>query len=157
MRIDVAELYRKQSGMVFRRALAVIGDVELARDVVQEVFLDLHQRQHTMQDGGLVSWLYTVTTNRSLKMLRDRANRARLVDENAERFIPRPAAELDVAAQLRTLLPRLDDELARVAVHRHIDDMTHAEIAGVLGCSRRHVGNLIKRLESQLVALRQAV
>jgi MarR-like DNA-binding transcriptional regulator SgrR of sgrS sRNA len=35
--------------------------------------------------------------------------------------------------------------------------MTHAEIAGVLGCSRRHVGNLIERLESQLVALRQAV
>lgn len=157
MRIDVAELYRKQSGMVFRRALAVIGDVELARDVVQEVFLDLHARQDAMQDGGLVSWLYTVTTNRSLKMLRDRANRARIVDENAVRFIPRPAAEPDVAAQLRGVLPRLDDELARVAVHRHIDDMTHAEIAEVIGCSRRHVGNLIERLESQLVALRQAV
>jgi len=157
MRIDVADLYRKHGGMVFRRARAVVGDAELARDVVQEVFLDLHERQGSMREGGMVSWLYTVTTNRSLKLVRDRANRSRLVDENAARFIPPPVPDTDVAAQLRNLWHRLEDELAQVAVYRHLDEMTHAEIAELLGCSRRHVGNLLERLEAQLTALRQAV
>ena len=157
MSIDVADLYRKHGGMVFRRARAVVGDVETARDVVQEVFLVLHERQEAMRKVGLVSWLYTATTNRSLKLVRDRANRARLLGENAERFPPGPVVAPDLAAEVRRLLPLLDEELAQVAVYRHLDDMTHAEIAEMVGCSRRHVGNLIERLESQLVTLRQAV
>jgi RNA polymerase sigma factor (sigma-70 family) len=157
MPLDVADLYRKHGGMVFRRARSVVGDAELARDVVQEVFLDLHERQQSMREGGLVSWLYTVTTNRSLKLVRDRANRGRLLDEHADKLVPAATSAADLPTALRDMLHKLADELAQVAVYRYLDDMTHAEIAEVLGCSRRHVGNLIERLESQLVTLRQAV
>jgi RNA polymerase sigma-70 factor (ECF subfamily) len=157
MPLDVADLYLKHGGMVFRRARAVVGDAELARDVVQEVFLVLHERQEAMREVGLVSWLYTATTNRSLKLVRDRANRARLLGENAERFLPGPVVAPDLAAEVRRLLPLLDEELAQVAVYRHLDEMTREEIAGLMDCSRRHVGNLIQRLESQFVTLRQAV
>jgi RNA polymerase sigma factor (sigma-70 family) len=157
MRLDVTELYRKHGGLVFRRARAVLGDDELARDVVQEVFLSLHQRQGALHEGGLVSWLYTVTTNRSLKLMRNHATRARLTDAHAEQLAPREASAPDITARLRGVLPQLDEALAQVAVYRHVDEMTHAEIAEVLGCSRRHVGNLVERLEAQLVTLREAV
>src|SRR4051812_368461 len=50
-------------------------------------------------------------------------------------------------ATVRDLLSRLPDRLAEVAVYYYVDEMTHAEIAGILGCSRRHVGDILQRLQ----------
>jgi RNA polymerase sigma-70 factor (ECF subfamily) len=39
----------------------------------------------------------------------------------------------------------MPDELAQVVVYAYVDEMTHQEIADVLRCSRRQVGNLLQR------------
>ena len=51
------------------------------------------------------------------------------------------------ATALRFTLERLPAELAEVAVYYHLHERTHDDIAHLLGCSRRHVGDLIKRLD----------
>ena len=51
-------------------------------------------------------------------------------------------------AQVRSLLARLPEPLAEVAVYYHVDGMTHEEIAAMIGCSRRQVGNLVERLQT---------
>lgn len=48
--------------------------------------------------------------------------------------------------QLRAWLESLPEELARVAVYHHLDEMTQEEIAELLGCSRQWVGKLLARL-----------
>ena len=152
MSLDVADLYRKHGGMVFRRARSILGDDERARDVAQEVFLTLHRERDRLVVGGLASWLYTTTTRRCFNELRNTANRSRLLDAQAPPSSQRDHGE-DLV-QLRGVLRDLDEQLAFVAIYRFVDEMTHAEIATHLGCSRRHVGDLLVRLEEKLAIAR---
>ena len=41
----------------------------------------------------------------------------------------------------------LPDEVAAAVVYHHLDGMTPAEVAELLGCSRRQVGYLLERAQ----------
>jgi RNA polymerase sigma-70 factor (ECF subfamily) len=41
-------------------------------------------------------------------------------------------------------------------VYHYLDGMSHAEVAEVLGCSRRHVGDLLVRVARRLDELKEA-
>jgi RNA polymerase sigma-70 factor (ECF subfamily) len=41
-------------------------------------------------------------------------------------------------------------DVAAAVVYHHLDGMTHAEVAELLGCSRRQVGYLLERAQSSL-------
>ena len=103
------------------------------------------------QFGGkssLATWLYSATTHLCLNRLRNGRNRGRLTAESADSLpAPSPPAPADDIAALRDLLARLPRDLAQVAVYHYGDEMTHEEIAGLLGCSRRHIGHLLERLD----------
>jgi RNA polymerase sigma factor (sigma-70 family) len=151
--LDVAELYRTHGAMVHRRARRLLRDDEAARDVVHDVFLTLTERPPEQGATGMVSWLYVVTTNLCLKRLRSAATRARLVDAID---LPRAfAASGEVMAELRAALAGLPQELASLAVYRFVDEMTHAEIAELMGCSRRHIGDLLERFEHAMQPVRR--
>jgi RNA polymerase sigma factor (sigma-70 family) len=153
--IDVAALYRQHGAMVFRRARRLLADEEAARDLVHDVFITLHERQDELQDTGMVSWLYVVVTNRCLKRMRTAATRARIVGSiDHVRHAP---ARGEAVVAIRRVLATLPDELAAVAVYRFVDEMTHAEIATMMGCSRRHVGDLLVRFEHAMATTRGAL
>ena len=143
--IDVAALYRQHGAMALRRARRLLADEEAARDVVHDVFITLHERQDKLANTGMVSWLYVVVTNRCLKRLRTAATRARLAD-SIDHVTHAPARGEAIAA-IRRVLAHLPEDLATVAVYRFVDEMTHAEIAEMMGCSRRHIGDLLVRFE----------
>ena len=153
--IDVAALYRQHGAMAFRRARRLLADEEAARDVVHDVFVTLQEQQGGLRDTGLVSWLYVVVTNRCLKRLRTAATRARLV-EAIDHASHAPARGEAIAA-IRRVLATLPDELATVAVYRFVDEMTHAEIATLMGCSRRHIGDLLLRFERAMAPTRDSL
>ena len=62
----------------------------------------------------------------------------------------RPRA--DDLALARQLLAGMPEDLARIAVYYYVDEMTHDEIASVMVCSPRHVGNLLDRLKSHVAS-----
>ncbi len=100
-----------------------------------------------LKANSTVGFLYQATTHRCLNTLRNTTNRLRLLDARACDVAPR---RLDGGAEQRALahelLLQLDEDSARAAIYFHVDGMTHAEIAELLDCSRRHVGNLLQRL-----------
>lgn len=98
----------------------------------------------------MVAWLYGATTHHCLNRLRDQRNRARLVRDATRDSPPSGASEHRVA--LTQALARMPDELARVVVYHALDELTQDEIAELMSCSRRHVGNLIARARSWLRA-----
>ena len=53
----------------------------------------------------------------------------------------------EAAAEVRRLLALLPDDVAAAVVYHHLDGMTHAEVAELLGCSRRQVGYLLERAQ----------
>jgi RNA polymerase sigma-70 factor (ECF subfamily) len=51
----------------------------------------------------------------------------------------------------------LPDDEARAAVYHYVDGMSHREVAEMLGCSRRHVGDLLERLRARMEERMQEV
>lgn len=151
--MDLAALYRLHGAMVLRRSRRLLRDDAAAQDAVQDVFLKLHECRQEFKESGLVSWLYVVTTNLCLQRLRAMATRERLNGALAPETSAR-ARGADVVLA-RSVLATLPEELATVAVYRFIDEMTHAEIAELLGCSRRHVGDLLVRFEAEMESKRR--
>ena len=143
----IDEVYRTHGHHVRRRAMRLLGNESDAREVLQEVFVSLlsNPSQYAGR-GALTTWLYSATTNACLNRLRDARTRRQILERAGAPEPLRVATAPDDALELRRLLARLPADLARVAVHHHLDEMTHEEIASMMGCSRRHVGDLLARL-----------
>jgi RNA polymerase sigma factor (sigma-70 family) len=156
--LDVERLYRDYGHAVLRRARQVLANDDEASDILQEIFVALVERPERFeQRSSPLTFLYVVTTNACLARLRDRRNRLRLIDEQVRPWTtdidPRsPAA----AAIVRGVLAQLPAAEASAAIYYFLDGMTHTEIAEVLDCSRRHVGDLLDRVQSRLVARKEA-
>lgn len=148
MRLE--DVYRQHGHVVLRRAHTLLGNESDALDVLQQIFLSLVDRPERFQGRSAVTtWLYRVTTNACLNRLRDHKNRQRLLEERGNPIEPRPPrGDLADWASARQFIDRMPDELAQVTIYYAIDGMTQKEIAEILGCSRRHVGNLLERVRS---------
>jgi RNA polymerase sigma-70 factor, ECF subfamily len=145
-------MYRRHAPLVHRRARALLGDDAAALDVVQDLFTSLYERPGQFEGrSSLPTFLYAATTHACWTRLRDGRNRLRLVQQEGD-ALHRPSAMPDPEqlAELRQLLARLEEPLASVLVYYFFDQMTHAEIAELVGCSRRQVGYLLERLDSEV-------
>ena len=155
VRDDLDVLYRRHGASILRRARQLLGDDHDAEEAVHDVFLAYFRSPEQFEGRSAVTtWFYSATTHLCLNRLRDRRRRAAL---DAETQAPAGGdagaggsepARAERLAILRQLVARMPAELAAAAVYHYVDEMTHDEIAEVLGCSRRHVGNLILRARS---------
>jgi RNA polymerase sigma factor (sigma-70 family) len=156
--IDVEALYRSHGHSVLRRARQILGSDDDARDMLQEIFAGLVARPEQF-DGrsSPTTFLYAVTTHACLARLRDRRNRRRLIDEQVRPWVHDvDPASADGRAQVRGVLAQLPDDEARAAVYYHLDGMSHAEIAELIDCSPRHVGNLLGRVAERFAERKEA-
>ena len=100
-------LERHERPLVAYASRLLGGDVEAARDVVQDVFLRLCRERRGDVEAGLRSWLFTVCRNRALDVLR-KEGRMKSLDEGhaAERPSPSiaPAAAAEQRDQVRHVL-----------------------------------------------------
>lgn len=152
-RKTVAELYRSHGAVVLRRARQITGSTEEAEEVLQEIFRGLLEQPESLgRARSQLSWLYGATTHLCLNRIRNRKNRERLL---RERMKPsrETAASAEDTAFVQQALGALPEELSDAFVYYYLDQMTHAEIAELLGCSRRQVGNLLERAHAQLEQL----
>ena len=103
----------------------------------------------------MMAFLYRATTNLCLNRLRNARNRPRLLDERGPPEQSQPP-QAENRAVLRQCLARLPEAQAQALTYYYLDEMSHNEIAALLGCSRRHVGNLLERARAGLAAQENA-
>jgi|SRR5215831_505660 len=145
-RASIESWYRKYGPMVLRRARAILGDESAAQDALQEVFMRVMRRGDDFRGAASPSpWLYRVTTNYCLTVIRDRDRRRELLSTRG-----RPEQQVEPHAPeekltIARVLSQIPDELREIAIYYYVDKMNQDEIATLLGLSRRTVGN---RLES---------
>ncbi|MEM6989841.1 MAG: RNA polymerase sigma factor [Myxococcota bacterium] len=145
---DIARLYREHASRVFRW----VGRFEApndAEEVVHEIFVKVLERIGAFRaESSPTTWLYRMTTNHCLNRRRDRGRRAELWREHSNALWSTTTAEADqeTLAFLAQFWRTLEDELVEAAVYYFVDGMTHAEIARIVKCSERTVGNRIERL-----------
>ena len=136
----------------------MLGSLEEAEDAVQHTFAAAYR---DLQRGGerqitLKPWLYTIARNRCLSVLRSRREQAAELAE-----VPTEGLHEQVArrTELREILADLRDlpEQQRAALLlAEAADLSHAEVAGVLGCEVARVKALVFRARSGLIERRDA-
>jgi RNA polymerase sigma-70 factor (ECF subfamily) len=147
---QIAQLFQQHGPAVFRRALRLLGNRADAEEATQEIFIRaLRGEEAFQQRSQLTTWLYQITTNYCLNLLRDRGRRSELSAQHLEA----PGGEVaparsDDVALVRRLLATADPQQAQAVVYVFLDGMSHEEAAGVLGVSKRTVGNLIDRFRA---------
>src|SRR5258706_11041593 len=146
-------LYRDHGHAVLRRAHRLLRNEDDARDVMQDVFLDMFRHPERFEArSSIATYLYSATTHACLNRLRDGRNRTRLV---AIETAGKPGLARGHASEDRTLaceiLAKLSEDDAALAVYLFCDELTHDEIAALFGCSRRHVGDLAGRLRRRIM------
>ena len=136
----------------------MLGSREEAEDAVQQTFLAAYRElERAEQPPELRPWLYAVARHRCLSALR--ARRARSLQELPERGADRLITDVTVREDLRAALAdvsRLPDDQRTALMLAALGDMSHAEIARILGCPRNKVKALVFQARSSVVTGRDA-
>jgi RNA polymerase sigma factor (sigma-70 family) len=131
---------------------------EEAEDAVQHTFAAAHSDllRESDREITLKPWLFTIARNRCLSMLRARRE---LPMEDAQLPTVGLAEQVEQRAELRQLLTdlgQLPDEQRAALLLAEIGDLSHSEIARVLGCEVPRVKALVFRARSGLIHRREA-
>ncbi|GMW00316.1 MAG: DNA-directed RNA polymerase sigma-70 factor [Candidatus Hydrogenedentota bacterium] len=130
-------------------ALRLTGDLETARDVVQDTFLKLCTADHAAIDGHLGPWLYTVCRNRALDVLKKEGRMESLQDSvmhslPARGLSPGAAAEAnETQHMIRTVVTTLPKRQQEVFMLKFHDGLTYREISDVVGMPLATVSHTI--------------
>jgi RNA polymerase sigma-70 factor (ECF subfamily) len=147
----IAAVLSQYEAPLVRYALRITGDVELARDVVQEAFLRLCTERAELNGNHVAAWLYTVCRQRALDLRRKESRMQALVDttiEMRQSAEPGPAAvavRIEEAKHADLLLAGLPENQQEVVRLKFAAGLSYKEIAQVTGLSVSNVGFLIHR------------
>lgn len=147
-------------GPLLRYARQITGDVERARDVVQDTFLRLCSQDPAKLDGYLAEWLYTVCRNRALDVSeKERRMTHMTADQQADQ--PSREASQALATEQRDTADRVLDFVERLSANQREvvrlkfqNGLSYKEISAVTQLSVSNVGYLIhtavKKLRQEL-------
>jgi RNA polymerase sigma-70 factor (ECF subfamily) len=142
----VAEALEAHERPLIRYAKWLLGDLESARDVVQETFLRLCREDPARLEGHLAPWLFTVCRNLALDA-RKKAGRTASI-EDPEQFAV--ACDLDerhdarqTLARIHATLEKLPPNQREVVYLKFQCDLSYKEISEVTALSVSNVGFLL--------------
>lgn len=134
-------LVRIHSERIFRLALRMLGTREDAEDVQQETFIQAYMKLNKFRgESAFGTWLYGIASKICLTRLRRTARGPQKVQVDPEM----PAADgtpeerllaSESAGRTRRTLECLSPADRLLIVLKYVEDLSHEEIAGILGCS----------------------
>jgi len=126
-------LLDKHQAMVFSIALRITGNRELAEEVAQDVFLELHRRLESVQsEEHALFWLRKVAAHRTIDAARRTARMPETVADVAD--LPGEGNQADplLAQRLQQLVAELPEKMKAVIVLRYQEDLMPEEISQTL-------------------------
>lgn len=145
----LSEIYKRRYARFLRVAEAIVGDVDLARDAVQDAFVRLiRSRQAFRSEGSLDGWVWRTVVNTARNMRRDTSRHSAgdlLVETSANGHV--------VDAEVRALLASLPERQRLVLYLRYYADLDYRSIAQVLGIQPGTVGATLNQAHSAMKRL----
>ena len=142
----VAALNRYENHLV-RYATWILGDIERAREVVQETFLRLCKEQPAGVGDHLAQWLFTVCRNLAFDVRRKENRMNPLTDPEAVTVASeRPGASIEheeTMSQVLRLMETLPKNQREVLRLKFQHDLSYKEISEITQFSVTNVGFLI--------------
>lgn len=160
----IESVLAKYEGSLLRYTLRMVGDLEKAREIVQESFLKLWQQEDKEIEEKIPQWLYVVCRNRAFDIRRKDGRMNPMTPEEEERI----SAQLNEGESVnnqdghRQLLKhffKLSEKHREVLRLKFQEGLSYKEISSVTGHSESYVGVLIhegiKKLRSEFVTTTQ--
>lgn len=136
-------LFARYQEYVYRIVYGILGTPEEARDVTQDVFVQVYRRLPGFRRGSrFATWLYRIAVNRAVDAARSARGRRWLPLLDTAYSIPDPADSPEQAAgkgaerdMVQSALMSVPLQHRDVLVLRYYQDLSIEEIAETLGCS----------------------
>ena len=157
----LAALYDRYSGLVFTLALRIVGDRDLAEEVMQDAFLRCWHGldQFDGERGTFASWLMGITRNRAIDVLRGRQHQARLRENQPlpdagpfEPGTPDSAEDIVLRQTVGEAIAELSGPHREAIELAYFSGYTQAEVANRLG---QPLGTVKTRMRDGLLRLRR--
>lgn len=157
-----AKLVKSTASLVSSIALAIVGDVELSRDIAQNVFLATWRELGRLrQPSSFLPWLRQTTRNQANQALRNRVRARRMVsDQDAEALLaaasdPRPTAgerliEEEEGRRLAEAIESLPDATREVVTLYYREGCSARQVAELLGLREEAVKQRLARARTAL-------
>lgn len=143
-------LMRQHERLVLVTALRLLGNLEDAQDIAQEVFLKLYRNLGKVgAPGGVSGWLYRVTVNACHDVNRKR--HAQVSVEDAAELVAGGSDPQQVATEaerrrvLELSLRMLSEKERAALVLRDLEGLSTEEVARILGCTEATVRSQISK------------
>jgi len=140
------ELYTANAQRAGRLAYFLVGDRELAQDLVQEAFLKVFARWGNLRDPrSFAAYLNRTIVNLANKTHRRRRVERRYLEKQANREPMTPQRDYETADALWRWLQLLPQRQRTAVVLRYYEDLTDHQAATAMGCSETAVASLVQR------------
>lgn len=162
--MTLEELFRESHVSLFRFVARMTNDPEFAKDIVQETFLHIAERDRSELPSR--AWLFQIARNLARSELRKRTRRLQLLrQDGAAAMMPdsprAPDVEVEegeVHRKVRTALSELLEKERTILLLRE-EGFAHREIAEAVGTTTGSVGTMyaraLRKLEARLEGLRE--
>jgi RNA polymerase sigma factor (sigma-70 family) len=155
-----AHLYDSYSGAIYSIILQIVGDEELANDILQEVFINIWRKieMYDAEKGRLFTWMLNIARNASIDMLRSRSYRNsrknQSIQDNVDIAGPGGGTEqMSVdSIGLKKVLEKLKPEQRVLIDLSYFKGYTHEEIAQQENIP---LGTVKTRIRNALIQLRE--
>jgi RNA polymerase sigma-70 factor (ECF subfamily) len=152
---DWDRIVREHGPMVFATAWRILGHAADAEDVVQEVFLQVHQLHQAGPVRYWVGLLRRLATCRALDRLRQRRHTVPLDDAALASNSHTPDADLlekELAERLRLAITQLPQREGAVFCMRYFEDLSYQQIAEALRIKAGAVATALHKARAKLEA-----
>ncbi|MCB9784566.1 MAG: sigma-70 family RNA polymerase sigma factor [Candidatus Omnitrophica bacterium] len=145
----IRQALAEYEGPLLRYVHRIVGDLETARDVVQDAFLKMCSARPEKVKDHVAPWLYTVCRNRALDIQRKESRMNPISDEmmaTAPHDAPIPSEKLEAEereSQVLAFLSKLPDNQQEVIRLKFQDGLSYKEISEITGNTVSYVGVLI--------------
>jgi len=144
------ELYGAYGAVIYWRCHRLLGDAAAAEDATQETFLRVHSHlDRAPDDDEALRWIFRIATNYCLNEIRDRRRRPEPRADPPERVHPSFEALIADRDLVTRIIDSAPEKLRNVAWLHLVDGIEQAEVARILGISRRTVINRLTQLSER--------
>jgi RNA polymerase sigma-70 factor (ECF subfamily) len=154
-------LYDNYSGALFGVINGIVSDPGIAKDVLQEVFVNIWKKVDTYDPGKgrLFTWMMNVARNAAIDKIRSRGYQINLknysIEGAVDTHIATPVTLPQVAdTGLKKILTRLKDDYRVLIDLSYFQGYTHDEIAKIMDIP---LGTVKTRIRAALTQLRTLI
>ena len=142
----ISSSLERNEGSLIRYACGITGDLESAKDVVQETFLKLSQQDLPSIEDHVDAWLFRVCRNCALDYKRKIIKMPTMPNDH---FAHEPSPEPDPSRNASTreeskiimsLVSRLPERQRELIALKFSSDLSYKEMSDITGSSVSHVG-----------------